>query len=121
VVAHIRAQGHGCCLVGGLAVTLRVRERATKDIDLAVAVGSDREAEQLAGSLIRAGYPVTHVLEQTERGGSRRSDSPCPKAPGIRNSTCCSTRAASSPRSSPLLTRSRWRACRRCRLLASNT
>lgn len=68
VVAHIRAQGHGCCLVGGLAVTLRVRERATKDIDLAVAVGSDREAEQLAGSLIRAGYPVTHVLEQTERG-----------------------------------------------------
>lgn len=67
VVQLVHAAGHRCCLVGGLAVTLRVRDRATRDIDLAVAVASDAEAEAVAGALMRAGYPATHVLEQSDR------------------------------------------------------
>jgi predicted nucleotidyltransferase len=50
--------------VGGLAVSVRTRERFTKDVDFAVAVGSDREAEKLAHSLQERGLELLQVIEQ---------------------------------------------------------
>ncbi len=51
-------------LIGGIAVSFRTVERTTKDIDLAVAVESDAEAEELVRSLSDGGYLVETVIEQ---------------------------------------------------------
>jgi len=67
VVALVESLGHRCCLVGGLAVSARARERFTKDIDFAVAVANDAQAEAVALAFQRAGYALMQVLEQTER------------------------------------------------------
>ena len=64
----IRSLGHSCAVVGGIAICLRVRERLTKDIDLAVATRTDREVEALVAPLRRAGFMLRTVLEQTDRG-----------------------------------------------------
>lgn len=55
-------------LVGGLAVSARSEPRFTRDIDLAVAVENDRQAEDLVRELTERGYVVLAVLEQ-ERAG----------------------------------------------------
>lgn len=55
-------------LVGGLAVSARTEPRFTRDIDLAIAVVGDKEAETLVHDLRAAGYhPVAH-LEQEATG-----------------------------------------------------
>jgi hypothetical protein len=55
-------------LVGGLAVSARTEPRFTRDIDLAMAVPGDNEAEALVLGLRGAGYdPVSH-LEQEATG-----------------------------------------------------
>jgi len=51
-------------LVGGLAVSVRTEPRFTRDIDLAVAVASDAEAEALVSELAARGWRVTAILEQ---------------------------------------------------------
>ena len=51
-------------LVGGLAVSVRVEPRFTRDIDLAVAVASDAEAEALVRRLASEGWRVSAVIEQ---------------------------------------------------------
>jgi len=48
VVQDLRELGYGCALVGGLAVGVRARPRTTLDVDFAVAVQSDAEAEGVA-------------------------------------------------------------------------
>lgn len=55
-------------LVGGWAVTVRTRPRTTEDLDVAIAVRDDREAERVAFSLRSRGYLYLpeHALEQTE-------------------------------------------------------
>lgn len=63
----VRSLGHGAALVGGLAVSIRARERFTRDIDLAVAVASDAESEALAFAMQRSGYALRIVVEQEER------------------------------------------------------
>ena len=52
-------------LVGGWAVSVRTEPRFTRDIDLAVAVGSDHDAEQLIAVLIHEGFKVENIVEQT--------------------------------------------------------
>ena len=47
IVTELRANGVGFALVGGLAVSVRTEPRFTRDVDVAVAVGSDSEAESL--------------------------------------------------------------------------
>ncbi|MCZ7650126.1 MAG: nucleotidyl transferase AbiEii/AbiGii toxin family protein [Thermoanaerobaculia bacterium] len=64
VARDLDALGAPWALVGGLAVGVRVRPRFTQDIDLAVAVGSDREAERLVAELRRRGYALDSVVEQ---------------------------------------------------------
>ena len=55
-------------LVGGLAVSARTEPRFTRDADLAVAVGSDAEAEALVLELRASGHGIASVLEQETVG-----------------------------------------------------
>ena len=55
-------------LVGGLAVSVRVEPRFTRDIDLAVAVADDAVAEALVGDLVAAGFTLKVSLEQQALG-----------------------------------------------------
>ena len=67
-------------LVGGLAVGARAEPRTTRDIDVAVAVENDQQAEQLISHLRGRGYEMLAVIEQTtlERLATVRL-----KAPGL--------------------------------------
>ncbi len=60
----------GCewALVGGLAVSARAEPRFTRDVDLAVALPGDREAEALVLALQRLGFNVLVVLEHDPNG-----------------------------------------------------
>jgi len=51
-------------LVGGLAVSVHVEPRFTRDIGLAVAVAGDAEAEALVSALAIEGWRVSAVVEQ---------------------------------------------------------
>jgi hypothetical protein len=69
--ADLRALDLRWAVVGGLAVSIRAQPRTTWDLDVAVAVMTDREAEQVVFELRRRGYrdrPDSAVLEQTEVG-----------------------------------------------------
>jgi len=55
-------------LVGGLAVSARTEPRFTKDIDLAVAVADDHDAETLVGYLKSRGYEIAALVEQEAAG-----------------------------------------------------
>lgn len=52
-------------LVGGLAVSARAEPRTTRDLDVAIAVDTDREAEAIVNGLVARGYRLDTVLEQT--------------------------------------------------------
>ncbi len=60
---HARA-----ALVGGLAVSARVEPRFTRDLDLAVAVADDAEAEALVRALSTRGWRPVVTVEQTSAG-----------------------------------------------------
>lgn len=70
LVADLRALKLSWALVGGMAVSVRARPRTTEDIDVAIAVPGDREAEKVALSFRGLGYSYLpeHALEQTEVG-----------------------------------------------------
>jgi hypothetical protein len=55
-------------LVGGLAVSVRVEPRFTRDIDLAVAVADDERAESLIREFAAAGFRLVMSLEQEALG-----------------------------------------------------
>jgi predicted nucleotidyltransferase len=65
-------------LVGGLAVSARAEVRFTRDVDVAVAVGDDAEAEAVVYRLKRSGFlPVTTVEQKkTKRLATARLESP---------------------------------------------
>lgn len=52
-------------LVGGLAVSARAEPRTTRDVDLAVLVEGDADAERLLFALGARGYAVAALIEQT--------------------------------------------------------
>ena len=60
--------GFKWAMIGGIAVSARSEPRFTRDVDLAVAVADDREAEGLIRELQQAGYQVLIVLEQETSG-----------------------------------------------------
>lgn len=68
VLRDLTETGYRCALVGGLGVGVRSRPRTTADVDFAVAVKSDEEAEALVYELQRRGYELYDVLEQTVAG-----------------------------------------------------
>lgn len=55
-------------LVGGLAVSIRVEPRFTRDIDLAVAIADDAAAETLVANLQARGFSLHMSLEQRAIG-----------------------------------------------------
>ena len=74
----VAAAGKQFALVGGLAISVRAEVRFTRDVDLAVAVDDDAEAEALVYSLTLRGYTaVTRVEhEATSRLATIRLRSP---------------------------------------------
>ncbi len=68
LAADLEREGCAWALLGGLAVSVHAEPRFTRDIDVGVAVASDREAEQLIHRLQRHGYRVHAVVEQEETG-----------------------------------------------------
>ena len=57
-------EGTRAALVGGLAVSARTEPRFTRDLDLAVAVAGDAEAERLVQALVASGYGTVALVEQ---------------------------------------------------------
>lgn len=57
-------------LIGGFAVSTRAEPRTTRDIDVAIAVASDREAESLVADMQSRGYRLRDggILEQEATG-----------------------------------------------------
>jgi len=80
-------------LVGGMAISVRVEPRFTRDVDLAVVAQTDADAETLVRYLRSRGYTVAVALEQvtTRRLATirLRSTSP-PKASVIVDLMCAS-------------------------------
>lgn len=68
IVADLTAERVRCALVGGIATGARTEPRFTRDVDLAVAVADDSEAERLARALLARGYRVLMHLEQEATG-----------------------------------------------------
>ncbi len=66
----LEALGVRWALVGGLAVGARAEPRTTRDVDVAIAVPSDRQAEELVFALRGQGYREAEppVFEQTAQG-----------------------------------------------------
>lgn len=64
---ELEGRGARFALVGGLAVSVRTEPRFTRDVDVAVSVPSDREAEGLVHSLLTRGWRVLAQVEQEER------------------------------------------------------
>lgn len=56
--------GASWALVGGLAVSARTEPRFTRDVDVAVAVADDAQAELLLRSLQDEGHVVSAIVEQ---------------------------------------------------------
>lgn len=63
-VNDLRREGVSAALVGGLAVSARTEPRFTRDVDLAIAVANDREAERVAHALANRGYRILALVEQ---------------------------------------------------------
>jgi hypothetical protein len=61
--SDIAAEGKRFALVGGLAVSVRAEVRFTRDVDLAVAVDDDAEAESLVYALKARGYTTIASVE----------------------------------------------------------
>jgi predicted nucleotidyltransferase len=60
--------GRRWALVGALAVSARSEPRFTRDIDVAIAVTSDDDAESLVRELQQRGYRVHAIVEQEATG-----------------------------------------------------
>lgn len=62
-VASLRKRQRRFALVGGLAVSIRAEVRFTRDVDLAVAVVDDKDAEALVRELGADGFTVAATVE----------------------------------------------------------
>lgn len=64
-VKDLGREGIRFALVGGFAVSARAEPRTTRDVDIAVAVREDAEAEQIVFRLGALGYVFLASVEQT--------------------------------------------------------
>jgi hypothetical protein len=64
----LQEQGARTALLGGLAVSTWTEPRFTRDVDLAVAVQTDADAERLVHGLLQRGYRLLATVEQTKTG-----------------------------------------------------
>jgi hypothetical protein len=63
LVAELRKNHAPFAVIGGFAVSARTEPRFTRDVDLAVAVGTDGEAESLVRNLNTHGFRTTLIVE----------------------------------------------------------
>ena len=75
--------GAKVALVGGLAVSARTEPRFTRDIDFALAVADDAEAESVVHFMLRSGYQTALDVEQTGTGRLATVRLVHPDAPGV--------------------------------------
>jgi predicted nucleotidyltransferase len=68
VLSRLEEQGVQVALLGGLAVSAWTAPRFTRDVDLAVAVRADADAERLIRDLSARGYRLTTTVEQKAAG-----------------------------------------------------
>ena len=68
IATDLDALGVSWALVGGLAVGARAEPRTTRDVDVAILVENDAEAERLAFDLGLRGYAVVATVEQKRLG-----------------------------------------------------
>jgi predicted nucleotidyltransferase len=68
VVQELRALERSFALLGGFAVSAQTEPRTTKDVDIAVLVANDEDAEQLAYELTQKGYVVRTTVEHLASG-----------------------------------------------------
>jgi predicted nucleotidyltransferase len=64
-LSKARARG---AVIGGLAVSARIEFRFTKDVDFALAVADDRDAERIVTSFLQSRYQLLSMLDQTATG-----------------------------------------------------
>jgi hypothetical protein len=67
-VQDLERTGHRAALIGGLAVSVRCEPRFTRDVDLAVHVTGDADAEALVRNLIASRYRIEAMIEQDSVG-----------------------------------------------------
>jgi hypothetical protein len=65
ILEALAEEGAPGALLGGLAVSAWTEPRFTRDVDLAVAVTNDEDAERLIHRLQRRGYSLLATVEQT--------------------------------------------------------
>ncbi|HSS49013.1 MAG TPA: hypothetical protein VLX28_08700 [Thermoanaerobaculia bacterium] len=69
--SDLKALGLRWAAIGGLAVAARAEPRTTRDLDVAIAVSGDREAEKIVMAMRGRGYfevPNEGVMEQKDVG-----------------------------------------------------
>lgn len=67
IVADLDALGVRWAIVGGLAVSARAEPRTTRDVDVAVAVARDEDAEAVVRALRLRSYEVRTIVEHAAR------------------------------------------------------
>ncbi len=68
IAADLSELGRGFALVGGFAVSVRTEPRTTRDVDVAVDVRDDQDAEQVTFALAAKGYKIATAIEQVAVG-----------------------------------------------------
>ncbi len=68
IASDLQTIAAGHCLVGGLAIAVRTEPRFTRDLDFAVAVADDGEAESLIRALHDRRYVTYSTIEQARTG-----------------------------------------------------
>jgi hypothetical protein len=68
ILSRLEEQHAQAALLGGLAVSAWTEPRFTRDVDLAVAVRADADAERLVQQLGQRGYRLLATVEQTAAG-----------------------------------------------------
>jgi predicted nucleotidyltransferase len=66
IAEHLGTRNQHWALVGGFAVSVRAEPRFTADVDVAVAVADDLDAERLVRDLMSVGYRVVASIEQDQ-------------------------------------------------------
>jgi predicted nucleotidyltransferase len=68
VLSDLASLRRPCAVVGGLAVSARTVPRFTRDVDLAISVESDADAESVVARLLDRGYRMLGQLEHADTG-----------------------------------------------------
>jgi len=68
ITRDLNDQGAAAALVGGIAISVRTEPRFTRDVDLAVAVDGDEEAQAFVRAMADRGWRVTTTLMQDAVG-----------------------------------------------------